>query len=188
MTNNYKLNEIITKLNYEIEQNKAFLIAWENVTFNIKKDGKPFQNMQKNISGASYHAISYSLQPGEYEITITAYVNKMGYMTDTISCYELIRYLKDENKIKKLHNYQPKITYLEQVYKYDLEDIKNAIQERITYRKNRIISLTKQIEIVENCYTLFEQGYNNLLVQLEKNCSAAGSIGYSNNKNDIYYN
>ena len=188
MTNTYySLDGIKTKLKKDISREKSLLAAWEKVTFLTKKDGSPFSNFSKNIAGGKYHGKEYSMQAGEMELTVYAYDSINGYIHDSIACYELVKYMKDENKLSKTANYIPKQSYLEQVYKYDLEDIKEAVKNRIEYFKNRIESLNKQLEIVDNCYNDFKQKYSEAIETLKNNCSVAGSVGFSGGTNDIYY-
>lgn len=187
MANYYNLDGIKTELQKELNKTKALLQAWKNVTFPTKKDGTPFANMQKNIDGAKYTSISYAMQPGEYELNVYTFADGYGYINDTVYCYELVKYLKDDNKLSKKQNYMEKQSYLEQVYKYDLDDVKQAVTDRINYLHDRILTLKAQQNIVDYCYNEFYKMYDKALKELENNCASAGSVGYSNNKNDIYY-
>lgn len=54
MANYYNLDGVKKNIEKEIEANEKLLEVWEKVTFPIKKDGKPFATMSKNISGATY--------------------------------------------------------------------------------------------------------------------------------------
>lgn len=47
------LNSIKRDLKDYIEENKARLEAWENVTYLTKKDGTPFKSMSKNFTNAT---------------------------------------------------------------------------------------------------------------------------------------
>lgn len=187
MSNYYNLDGIKTELKKNIEKTEELLKAWECVTYPTKKDGKPFAVMSKNIDGAKYQPISYAMQPGEYELHITVWTKLSGYITDSICCYTLVKDLKDDVKIKKIENYQPKQTYFEQVYTYDLEDIKNAVNTKIEYYKNRLVMLNKEFEIVDSCYTAFYEGYTKLIEELSNNCCKAGTVGYTEGRNDIFY-
>ena len=188
MTNTYyNLDGIKTKLKKDISREKSLLAAWEEVTFPTKKDGSQFANFSKNIAGAKYYEEEYSMQAGEMELTVYTHDSMNGYIHDSIICYELVKYLKDENKLSKTANYMPKQICLEQVYKYDLEDIKEAIKNRIEYLKNRIDCLNKQMEIVDDCYNDFRRRYSEAIKTLKNNCSVAGSTGFSGGTNDIYY-
>lgn len=186
MSNFYNLDGIKTDLQKKIAAKKALLAAWENVTFPTKKDGNPFANMSKNISGATYRNKDYTMQP-EKELYVHVWADMNGYIYDIIDCCELVKYLTDPAKVAKTDNYAPKLSYLEQLYNYDLEDIKEAINKRIAYLKNRITCLNCQLDIVETCYNEFKAGFGKLVSDLENQCSEAGSVGYSGNVNDIYY-
>lgn len=183
----YDLKDIIKELEKELSKNESYLKAWQQVTFKSKKDGKPFANMSKNIDGASYKKDEYSLQPGENKLVVGIYDSSLGYISDHLDCYELVKYLKDPVKISKKENYMPKQTYLEQVYSYDLDDIKNAVKERIEHFENRIDSLKKQIAIAEIAYNNFKLNYESALQQLKDDCIKAGDVGFSENRNNLYY-
>lgn len=186
MANKYNLDGIKTSVAKEIVTCRSRLEAWEKVTFPTKKDGKPFASMSKNIDGAKYEPISHAMQPGEYELTIHLWTEHSGYINDTLSCYNLVKHLTNEKQIAKTENYMPK-SYLEQVYKYDLDDIKEAVANRIEHLKKRIASLEKQFDIVDKCYNDFKEAFGSALADLEKNCMEAGSTGFTENRNDIYY-
>lgn len=187
MKNYYNLDGIKTELTKMIREKESLLEAWKNVTFPTKKDGSPFAVMGKNINGAKYYMEDYSMQPGEYKLKVVTFCNHNGYIYDSIDCYNLVKNLKDETMIEKTQNYMPKQTYLEQVYKYDLEDIKKAVNNRINYLLDRIESLNNQLEIVDTCYNEFKTMYGKALEALETNCMNGGNVGFSGNRNDIYY-
>lgn len=187
MKNYYNLDGIKTELNKTISCEKTLLSAWEKVTFPTKKNGEPFAVMSKNIDGATYESKTYALQYGENELVVYDWDKLNGYVTDSIDCYELVKYLKSETKIAKTENYLPKQSYLEQVYKYDIEDIKTAVANRIEYLKKRVESLSNQLVIVEDCYNSFKYNYSKAVAELATSCSAAGNVGFSGCVNDIYY-
>lgn len=171
MSEYYNLDAIKTGIEKDIAINTAYLEAWKKVSFPTKKDGKPFAVMSKNISGARYSLESYAMQAGEYELTVTAFCNAAGYISDTVKAHELIRYMKDESMKAKTENYQPKQTYLEQVYTYDLDDIKKAIADRIAYLESYISDLKAQKASAEKVFRNFRNAYENAMKQLETDCS-----------------
>lgn len=165
MANCYNLDGIKTKLKNEIEEREAILKAWEGVTFPTKKDGKPFAIMSKNINGATYKTADYGLSANNMVLKVITNSN-FKYVTDSIDCYTLVRYLDDEKKAKT-ENYMPKEPYLEQVYKYDLEDIKEAVNNRIEYLKGYVDSLKKQLEIADKTYIAFRKAYEDAMNVLD---------------------
>lgn len=167
MSGYYDLNDIKNAISNDIEKHEAFLKAWENVTFPTKKDGSAFKQMQKNICGATYYMESWATQPGEYRIRVNARCNCAGYITDEIDAYALVSYLKDENKKAKTQNYMQKISYIEQVYMFDLEDIKEAVKNRIEYHKNTIEAHKKQLEIASAAYKAFAEQFKKTVAKLE---------------------
>ena len=98
MSNYYNFDGIKTELEKELEKNRAFLAAWENVSFPVKKDGKPFSVISKNIEGAKISACAYAMQAGENELTVYTFSANCGYIHDSIKLYELVRYLKDASR------------------------------------------------------------------------------------------
>lgn len=166
MANCYNLDGIKTSLKIEIEEREAILKAWENVTFPTKKNGEPFAVMSKNINGATYKKADYGLSANNVELKVVAN-NNYKWTTDSIDCYTLVRYLKDKSKIAKTENYMPKELCLEQVYKFDLEDIKEAVNNRIKFLKENIESLKKQLEIADKAYIAFRKAYEDAMNVLD---------------------
>ena len=168
MANIYDFKDVKEDLEKTLDRQEVLLNEWKKVTFPTKKDGKPFAIMSKNINGAKYQQVSYAMQPGENELWIGAFSTKNGYVSDTIKCYEHVNYLYKEEQKAKTENYLPKITYLEQVYCFDLEDIKEAVQERIEYIENYIQDLKWQISKAEEIYQDFKKAYFEAMETLER--------------------
>lgn len=167
MASCYNLDGIKTKLKNEIEEREAILKAWENVTFPTKKNGEPFAVMSKNINGATYKKADYCFLSANNVVLNVVANNNYKWVTDSVNCYTLVRYLKDKNKIAKTENYMPKESCLEQIYKYDLEDIKEAVNNRIKFLKENIESLKKQLEIADKAYIAFRKAYEDAMNVLD---------------------
>lgn len=167
MSNYYNLDAIRESLKKDISINRSFVEAWKKVSFPTKKDGTQFKSMSKNIVGARYDAKPYMLGHGQFELTVTAFSNPGGYNSDSINCYELVKYLKDDSMKAKTQNYQPKEMYLEQVYTFDLEDIKKAVSERISYLESYISDLKKQLESVDAIFYNFRNAFDAAIKTLE---------------------
>ena len=71
----------------------------------------------------------------------------------------------------KTENYQPKQTFLEQVYTYDLDDIKKVIADRIAYLESYISDLKAPKASAEKVFRNFRNAYENAMKQLETDCS-----------------
>lgn len=186
MSRFYNLEDIKKDLAKELELAKAFKQAWEAVTYPTKKDGTPFANMTKNIQGAKYGLEPLALQSGEYQLTLTVRTDKAGYRNDAIPAYELVKYLTKEEQIAKTQNYMPEQHYLERVYRYDLDDIKAAVKERIDYYAMRIVSLKKQLERADSAYNSFKAAYADAMKKLEATC-ATDDPAFTGSKNDLFY-
>lgn len=177
----YNLDGIITELQKSIATKKALLESWEAVTFPAKKNGEPFATMSKNISGAKYSADNVAMQPGEMVLTVTAWEKEMGcgYVADEVKAYNLVKYMTDGKPEAKPQNIQPKITMLEQVYTYDLEDIKEAVAARIEELKEAIANRERQLEAAPAAYKAYKTAYAAALAELENTADkAAGSELY----------
>ena len=158
---------IKTEIQKRIDEEETLLKAWKEVTFPVKKDGTPFKAMQKNIKGAKYCKETYTLQPGENELKVYIQSKLSGWVEDSISCYNQVERL-DEKKKAKTENYMPKQTCLKQIYAYDLEDIKEAVANRIKYLEENLVTLHEQLEKVDELYNNFSKAYHEALKQLEE--------------------
>lgn len=170
------LNDIQNELKNRINENNAKIQLWKNVKYPVKKNGDYFQNVAKNFENATYKPDYIAIQSGEYKLYV-----RNNQAEDYINCYELVRYLKDEEMIKKTENYLPKSPYLHQVYKYDVDDIKKAIQQRINNLTAENISLNKQLEMSQDIFNRINENVNNIISILNNECkekSFYNSIGY----------
>lgn len=168
----YNLDGVLTILRKELDIALCLKKAWENVEIVTKKDGTPFKIMSKNFKGATYKSTEYSLQPHENILQICTWTTTSGYITDKIDCYCLVKYLKDNDPRKaKTENYMPKQQYLEQIYKFDLEDIKQAINKRIEYLTIRAKELEEQIANAQKVYNKFVEAYGKAMRELSDDCA-----------------
>lgn len=173
MSNFYNLEGIKTEIEKQIDRDVAILNAWKNVTFPTKKDGSAFKQMGKNISGATYCIAQYSMQPGEYILRVNAWCKSCGYVNDEMNAHNLVKYV-DEKKRLKTSNHMPKVRYLEQIYCFDLDDIKEAVNNRIEYFEKSVANLTEQLTLADQAYKNFVNAYH----------AAAEQLASDANKND----
>ena len=180
-----RIEEIKKNQEIRIARTEALLKAWKEVTFPTKKDGTPFASMAKNFNGVKYQREEYPLQDGENELKISTkyeYDGRNFYISDTVSAYQLVKYLKDKEMKAKTENYLPKQPYLEQVYKYDLDDCKKAIAQRIEYLERTLETYKKQLETLITAYGIFEKEFSDALKNLaantykSENCCLYGDI------------
>lgn len=181
MANVYNLDGVKTEIMKALDIAETRLTAWEKVKFITKKDGKPFAQLSKNISGATVKNNEYSIQPGEKILCVYCGLSKYsGYTSDDIYLYEIARYIKDPEKLNKPYNLLPKNPYLEQIYVYDIEDIKKAVEKRIAVLKTQIEAYKKQFENAETAYKTFEKAFSEALQNLATNTE-------SNKSSYLYY-
>lgn len=178
MSNYYNLDGIKTELNKRLSYEKSILKAWENVTFPTKKDGTPFKVMSKNFDGAKMYHDDIAWHDYEKKLKVGTFDNLNGYIDESISCYEMVKYT-DKSMLEKTENIMPKEPMLEQIYVYDLDDIKEEIQETINRHKENIVSLEKQIDQAEKAYNDFVEAYRKAIQELEENAGKETSLFYA---------
>lgn len=179
MSNYYNLDGIKTELNKRLSYEKSILKAWENVTFPTKKDGTPFKVMSKNFDGAKLYLDNFAWRDYEKRLKVNIFDDLNGYISEDINCYNQVKYISDKSKLEKVSNIMPKEPMLEQVYVYDLEDIKEEIQKTINRHKENIVSLEKQIDQAEKAYNDFVADYKKAIENLVETCGA--------NDNSLFY-
>lgn len=167
----YYFDDVKAGLERDIARCNANAEAWEKVTFPTKKDGKPFAVFSKNIDGASYHCDQYHMRSGENILSVYTYAPHVGYTHDDIYCWENVEDLKDDLKKEKVQNHLPKESVLlKAVYKYDLDDVKDAVSKRIDYLRKRSASLEKQLENADRIFGEFKDAYDKAMNVLAESC------------------
>ncbi len=179
MSNYYNLDGIKTELNKRLSYEKSILQAWENVTFPTKKDGTPFKVMSKNFDGAKMYLDNFAWRDYEKKLKVDTFDDLNGYISEDLNCYNQVKYISDKTMLEKTKNIMPKEPMLEQVYVYDLEDIKKEIKNKIEYHKKNIVSLEKQIIQAEKAYKNFVADYKKAIENLVETCGA--------NDNSLFY-
>nr|DAY96493.1 MAG TPA: hypothetical protein [Caudoviricetes sp.] len=179
MSNYYNLDGIKTELEKRLSYEKSILKAWENVTFPTKKDGTPFKVMSKNFDGAKLYLDNFAWRDYEKRLKVNIFDDLNGYISEDINCYNQVKYISDKSKLEKVSNIMPKEPMLEQVYVYDLDDIKEEIQKTINRHKENIVSLEKQIDQAEKAYNNFVADYKKAIENLVETCGA--------NDNSLFY-
>jgi len=179
MSNYYNLDGIKTELNKRLSYEKSILKAWENVTFPTKKDGTPFKVMSKNFDGAKLYLDNFAWHDYEKRLKVNTFDDLNRYISEDINCYNQVKYISDKSKLEKVSNIMAKEPMLEQIYVYDLEDIKEEIQKTINRHKENIVSLEKQIDQAEKAYNNFVADYKKAIENLVETCGA--------NDNSLFY-
>lgn len=179
MSNYYNLDGIKTEIKKRISEHKTLLRAWKNVTFPTKKDGTPFKIMSKNFENAKFYNDITAWRDYEKKLKVVAFDNLNGYISEDINCYNQVKYIEDKTMLTKTENIMPKEPMLEQMYVYDLEDIKNAIKEKIAYHKECIESLENQLKNADVAYNKFKEAYTNAIKELENIAGETTCLSYA---------
>lgn len=179
MSNYYNLDGIKTELNKRLSYEKSILQAWENVTFPTKKDGTPFKVLSKNFENAKFYNDITAWHDYEKKLKVGIFDELNGYISEDINCYNQVKYISDKSRLEKVSNIMPKEPMLEQMYVYDLSDIKEEIQKTIERHKENIVSLKKQIIQAEKAYNDFVETYRKAIQELEENAGKETSLFYA---------
>ena len=135
--------------------------------------------MSKNFDGAKMYHDDIAWHDYEKKLKVDAFNGLNGYIDESISCYEIVKYITDKSMLEKTENIMPKEPMLEQVYVYDLNDIKNEITKTIKRHKENIVSLEKQIIQAEKAYNDFVEAYKKAIWELEENAGKETSLFYA---------
>lgn len=183
MSNMYSLDNIMIAFKKDIAKYKALQKAWEAVTYPTKKNGEPFSIMSKNISGAEYKTADYATRNSDKVLTVYAFEKDMGvgYAYDFIYCYASVKNMTDDRPKTKSQNVLPKEPMLSQTYLYDIDDIKQAVNDRINQIKEKIAALEEQLEIVPVAYEEFKSEYDKAVqhLKMRTNYGSSGSAFYT---------
>lgn len=168
MSGYYNLDGVKTYLENTLDENETLLAAWEKISYNTKKDGKPFAALAKNFNNARIGSESYDLLGYEKRIYVCAWSKRNGSKMDDIKLWDYVEYMKDSKMLQKTENII-KGGYLgeTEIYIYDIDDIKQAIRKRIEYLEEYCASLQKAIEKAEQVYNNFRAAYTAAMKTLE---------------------
>ena len=140
--------------------------------------------MSKNFENATYMGSTYLKQGYKDKVLnptlkVCFHTNLSGYHKDELYLYKYTKYM-DENEFA---DKREKNTFND-VYVYDLEDIKQAVKDRIEYLEKYINSLKRQLEIADSAYNAFKEAYKNAMEVLNKATETTENT-YSTLKSDI---
>ena len=150
----YDVNDIRRELKNELEKAQVLKAAWKSVAYPTKKDGTPFAVMSKNFSGATYRPSKYACRDGENELEVYAHNDTVGYIFDALACYANADDLTDTQD-SKLENLMPKTPGWKQLYRYDLDDIKTRVQQRIDYLTGYCAELRGDLARLDSAYSTY---------------------------------
>lgn len=151
----YGANNIRKKLENDLEEAQILKSAWGSVTYPAKKDGTPFALMSKNFAGAIYRPAAYASRDGENELVIYARSDTGRCYNDSLTCYANADSLTDSQKSKP-ENLMPKTAPWKQLYKYDLDDIKTRVRQRIDYLDKYCAELRGDLARLDSTYSTYQ--------------------------------
>ena len=160
------LNLIKEKLRKEREKARVLAEAWEKVSYEVKKDGTPYKDMRKTISGASYRRIPYSCDPYYNELYVHAW-GSYGNVEDSINVFST-----DRSEISRRRDAE---NVHENIYIFDLGDIRRAVAERAEYWSCRAESLQKELEIADSAWEKYSRKLQDVIDSMEQEIVIQGN-------------
>ena len=170
----YNADSIRRKLENDLEEAQILKTAWESVTYPTKKDGTPFAVMSKNFCGASYRPSAYASRDGENELVIYARSDTGRCLSDSLACYANADNLTDTQEIK-LENLMPKTPGWKQLYRYDLDDIKTRVRQRVEYLARYCAELRGDLARLDRAYSTYEAALANARTELHAQLTGNGA-------------
>lgn len=141
------LNGMMNEINANIINEKAKLAAWQKVEIGTKKDGSDFQNLTRGVKNAT---IKKDYEKSDYENTyLKIWYRGHEYGEDSIRIFGYQEDLPDNDKRKTK---SLKSGYMKTTYTFNSTEIKEKIKQEITSIENRIKSLEKEKENIEDVY------------------------------------
>lgn len=183
MTNiEYATRKATEELKRRLEDNRNRLEAWENVELVSKKDGKPFQTMQKNFKNA-YYKRGYL---GAYHFQLAVYGTYRKHIeAEEIDCFEYVDTMTAKNDARlteKPQNIMPKEAFTRQMYNYDFFDICDAIERRKEHLRAYVAELEKDLSNVAEIMKTYGAKFEALKAELREVTHCNGLYGSS-----LYY-
>lgn len=139
---NYEMLQAKEKLERDLDRNVTLLNAWRSVTRNYKKNGESFSNLKQNFNGVSVYNAPYSMHSKEKEIHVHAKSERNGYISDSISNSECVKYTKfqiSEDRVIKE-------SFLEPYFYLNADEIQEKINSKIEYYTKRVNELNIAID------------------------------------------
>ena len=167
MSNYYNLDGVKTYLAKTLDENETLLAAWKAVTFNTKKDGSPFAALAKNFNNARIGRECYDTLEYEKRVYIYGQSKCNGYVSDSIKLWDNVHYMTDKTKLAKTENILKVGSGFYDQYIFDMQDIRNAIADRIAYLEKYCTELRKSLEKVDTVYHNFKIAYERAMKTLE---------------------
>lgn len=161
---NYEMLQVKEKLERDLDRNITLLNAWKSVTRNYKKNGESFSNLKQNFNGVSIYAAPYSMHDKEKEIHVHAKSERNGYISDSISNSECVKYTKfqiaEDRVIKE--------SFLEPYFYLNADEIQEKINSRIEYYESRVNELNKAIDGISHDLEIMQNLLNTMADEISK--------------------
>jgi len=145
------LEQIKKELQNSIEECNAKIAAWENVKRVTKKDGSDFSTLSKNFENAKIVTADYSIR-NEKQIRVSGWTENRKFVDDYFSIVPCVKNVKFEVAPDR----QIKESFLEPYFYMTVEEIVEAIENRIAMWKEYVESYEEQLRIADHFYILIE--------------------------------
>lgn len=156
------LENIKRNLERRIDEYETLLVAWKNVSFPTKKDGSPFKNLARNFEGATLTGNKNTLNR---QLIVYTHSRLNGYIDDGIDCYGYTTTM-NPTTLQRMKDKPQNVGDF--YYIYDLDDIKEEINEKIKFLEERIIAMKKELLVTDKAYNEYKQAIQNAIDKLEE--------------------
>ena len=146
-----KIEDIKKLLEKRLKNTVEELDAWRRVERVKTKKGEDFAILSKNFNNCYFSDLFHD---NEHPI-VKIYV---GYQESTIDIYGYLDELPENDERKK--DYIK--SFIRQKYKYNTDEIENAIKDKIEHLKNREKSFKNQLKNVDKCVKKINKKINEL--------------------------
>ena len=169
---NYKLNDIIEKLNKSKNDYILKIELWKKVERVTKKDGTEFAVLSKNFKNARIVPATVSIRPA-YEIQVNDFVSGR-YISDYFDITPIVRYYAGDVAPERII----KESFLEPYFNMNVEEIEKEIKRRIDKYTEYVKDYERQITEAERVFSKFSAAIETALKELKEEAGDNSSLYY----------
>lgn len=161
------VDDVKKMLQVELEVQRAYLAAWQQVKILKKKDGSDFQNRKKTFEGASWEIESYSddLHP---VLKVYTRESHRGYISQELYMYVYTDEMSDDDPRKNQgKNYS---SWSRKTYILTPEEAMQRIQEHIKHLHKDIDSITEQLDNFDKIYNSIKESFYQFSKVFKESC------------------
>lgn len=153
--------DIKNSLKIDLDSYKSELQALLNIKRVHKKDGKDYKNLSKNFTNCVIISDEFS---GGNVIRYTYKTNKTGHQIGKIYAYDKLENMPNDGIERETLTSR---MMLNDIYQFSIDEIENAINNKIESIKKDIIDIEYALEVSDNAFDKFDKMINNINKELK---------------------